>query len=455
MKSNHGGLAVSIYMLFLLFAGTPVLAEEIPEEIAEATEWDFSVDTRLETITWPQQLGAPTNNSLTRLQLIPTLTAKPSEAWRFFTKAELFLDPQNHSLEERWFADLSEAFVRRKWQTASLQAGNMIVNWGVTDGYNPLDVVNPRQYFDPLRSKKLGSPGLLWSNSTATTEQEIFYIPENRSPLLPGTESRWLPREVYVPWTGGGSQETLIIANNLRYRYGYKEVLNEALKNNIAARFQYHSTGEKVSFDISLIGFEGVAGFPIVQLREFSGTLLEVSPRQVIRAEEVVLGIKHYRQRVVGYSWVSSQADFLLKYASSYSVSLGDDRSLPGWEHRNIIAAEKNFTLTENIGLTGVLQYSFVNSEISTNSNFSVNEIFRRSWMAGFRGTVGELWTITALGLYDTAHFSHFEDISVARRVFDVWNVQAGAIFISGAAATPLGVYDKNDSYTLSLSRSF
>jgi hypothetical protein len=427
--------------MMMVWAGAALAAE---------SPWDLGADLRFETVAWPQAYGENTNSSLNRLQLIPTLTGKPSVLLRFYFKPELFWDPQNNSPEERLFLNLGEAYVRLQGETTSLQLGSNIVNWGVTDGYNPLDVVNSRQYFDPLHSKKLGAVGAILSHATEASDQALIFIPENQASMLPGTESRWLPRQVFIPWSPDAN-EILILPDTLRYHYRSPEVLDRALSNNVAARLQWHWSG----IDVGVIGYEGVASFPILQ-PEITGTIEQVSPRVIIRTDpDVILRVKQYRTRVVGYSWVSSQSNFLLKYASSYSVSLGTDPLLPGWEHRNIVALERNFQPRETIAITAVLQYAFVNSERSNDSNLSVNEIFRRAWMAGFRWSFGDAWTATALGLYDTVHFSHFQDLSIARRFYDIWTLQANAVLISGAPDTPLGVYDHNDTYTLSLSRSF
>jgi hypothetical protein len=75
--------------------------------------------------------------------------------------------------------------------------------------------------------------------------------------------------------------------------------------------------------------------------------------------------------------------------------------------------------------------------------------------MTGFHLTYSDTWTATAFALYDAAHFSNYQDISIARKFRDLWTVQANVIFISGAPDTPLGAYDKNDSVSLSLSRSY
>jgi len=105
--------------------------------------------------------------------------------------------------------------------------------------------------------------------------------------------------------------------------------------------------------------------------------------------------------------------------------------------------------------VVAVLQHSFINSERENDSNLSVTEIFRRAWMIGGKGTWKEVWNFSLMGLYDSVRYSHFAEVSLGRRFFDAWLVTATGNVIDGPSDAPLGVYGKNDSYSLAISRSF
>lgn len=422
----------------------------LPFQVSAKSSWSLTTDLTLEGILWTKTYGEDTNNTLNRVIVVPTLTGKLSDASRLYFKPTFQWDPQNRSTEERIFFDIGEAYYRYRGESFSLQAGSNIFNWGITDGYNPMDIVNTHQYYDPLRSVKLGVPSLILSHSSEKAEQELIYIPKNRSSVLPGIHSRWLPRRVYIPRTVDNNV-VLLLPDNLNYSYTERQTLNDALDNNFGLRMQWHFG----SIDLGLIGFDGVSSFPVVQ-PSVTGTVIEIDPKIVLQTDpDVVLNSKNYRQRVGGLSWVSSQWNFLFKYATVYSQSMGDDPLLPGWTHENIAGLEKNFNIGSDGLLVAILQYSFINFEKQNDSNVSVTEIFRRAWMAGGRFSWGDNWTITALGLYDTVRYSNFQQYSIARRFFDAWTLQASAELISGKETTPLGLYNDNDNYRLSLSRSF
>jgi hypothetical protein len=426
-----------------------ILCLYAPRALARSA-WSLTSDAKVESVYWSQPYGVDTNNTLNRLSLIPTLTGKFGDRYRLYFKPYFQWDPQNKSTEEQAFFDIGELYFKLRGETTSLQIGSNILNWGVTDGYNPMDIVNMRQYFDPLHSVKLGVGSLLFSHSTEKAEQELIYIPKNRESILPGTQSRWLPRQIYIPRTVDNNV-VLLLPDDLRYSYESREVLDHALDNNVGLRLQWH-----LGFvDLSMTGYEGVAQFPIIQ-PEVTGTVIQISPLIVLQTDpDVKLRTKYYRQRAGGFSWVSNQWNFLLKYATNYSQSLSDDSLAPGWTHENIVGLEKNFNIGSEGLLVAILQYSFIDTQKENDSNLSVTEIFRRSWMAGGRFSWGDNWTVTALGLYDTLRYSNFQQYAIARRFFDAWTLQLSAELISGHSYTPLGVYNDNDNYRLSLSRSW
>jgi len=421
-----------------------------PLRVLAKTSWSFGADLKLEEVWWPKRYGESTDQDLLRLELLPNASAKFSDASRLTIKPELFLDPLNNSPEERVFFDPGDSFFRYRKGAFSLQAGSHLVHWGVTDGYNPLDVVNARQYFDPLHSIKLGAPSLLLTHGTESTELELIYIPQNRRSELPGTQSRWLPRKIFIP-RSVDNDTVLLLPEELRYSYEKRQTLNSAQDHNLGVRLLWHWG----SIDLGFTAFEGASTFPLIQ-PIVTGTVLQISPKVIIQTDpDVVLRSKDYRQRVAGFSWVSSQWNFLLKYATNYSQSLGTDPLLPGWTHENIVGLERNFNIGSEGLLVGILQYSFINNEKTNDSNLSVTEIFRRAWMLGGRFSWGDRWTLTALGLYDSQHESHFQQYSLSRRLGDIWTLQASAELFAGRDDTPLGVYTDNDNYRLSLSRSF
>ncbi|WP_413944757.1 hypothetical protein [Bdellovibrio sp. HCB-162] len=432
-----------LFVIFLLLSTNALAARS-------NTEWSLHLDTKLDVTYFPEVYGEDTNQEFYKLELDPIYNWKYKDFFRFYLKPTFIADPNNKSDEEKYFFDLSEAYIRYQTESFSIKAGNNIFTWGVTDGYNPLDVINSRQYFDPLHSRKLGATSLVYAHTFDNWDLEAVYIPKNRGSTMPGPQSRWLPREVFVPETPD-NDIVLLLPKTLRYSYTSRQDLDHALDNNAALRIQRRGS----FIDLGLTYFEGVASFPLVQPM-VTGTIVQVSPKTVVQVDpDVVLNTKNYRIRQGGFTFVSNQWDFLFKYATAYTQSLGDDKNLPGWTHENVLGFEKTFNIGSDAVLIAILQHSFISSERENDSNLSYTEIFRRAWMLGGRMTWKEVWNFSLLGLYDQIHGSNYEEVTLGRRFFDAWLVSLTASLIQGPSDTPLGVYEKNDSYTLSVSRSF
>lgn len=414
-----------------------------------SSDVSLGADIQYQENYFPQSYGEDTNRSLAKFEIDPILSWKKGEHWRLYARPTAIINPDNRSNSEKFFFDPTEAYVKFQKDVLRIQIGFNQVTWGVTDGYNPLDVVNTKQYFDPLKAKKMGSLSLFISESLAWFDYDFLYIPKARASLLPGDQSRWLPQEIFIPQTSDNNL-ILLLPQDVRYSYGDHGTLNKALDNNIALRLQKNFS----VLDVSISGYEGVASFPLIQ-PQVTGTITQVSPKTVIQVSpDVVLNTKDYRIRQTGFSLIAHPGDSLVKYESSYTQSIGDDSNLPGWTHENIVAFEHTFN-TANASLIGILQYSFLNTEKKNDSNLSVTEIFRNTWMLGGRLAWKEVWNASLLALYNQSNSSHLEEISLGRRFFDAWTVSLTADFISGSRETPLGVYSKNNSYTLAISRSF
>lgn len=413
------------------------------------SEWSLGADTQLQEIYFPEAYGEDTNNSLFKFELDPLVKWKSGDHWRLYLRPVFVANPDNKSDREKYYFDPSEAYLKFQKNVLNIQLGFNLISWGVTDGYNPVDIVNTKQMFDPLKSKKLGALSLMISESLPWFDYDLVYIPQARESILPGEHSRWLPREVFVPQVPDNNL-VLLLPTNLRYSYGKRDTLDNALSNNFALRLQKSFS----IFDISLSGYDGLAGFPIIE-PQVTGTIVQVSPKTVIQVDpDVLLNTKNYRIREGGFSLVSHQWDFLFKYETSYTQSYGDYVNLPGWTHENVLGLEKTFNIPDGT-LIGIIQYSFLDTQKKNDSNLSLTEIFRRAWMIGGRLSWREVWSASLLALYDDVHASHFEEITVSRRFYDAWTLSLSADYITGSIENPLGLYNKNDSYQLSLSRSF
>lgn len=412
-------------------------------------DFNFGADINLEQTYFPKTIQSETDDHLSKFELQALADLKYKDSWRVLLHPYFLFNPQSTSDTEKFFIDPQDCSVKFIKNEFSLKIGYNIISWGVTDGYNPVDIINKKQLFNPLNSKKIGTLSILISETLPFFEYDLIYIPNSETSVLPGQNSRWLPREIFIPQVPNNDLE-LILPSNLRYHYGSRTSLNDALKDNFALRLQKNTS----LGDLSLSAYDGAATVPIIE-PVVSGTIIQVAPKTVITVDpNVVLNLKDYRIREVGFSIVAHPGTFLIKYATSYLQSVGNYANLPGWTHENILALEKHFNFMQG-HLTAILQHSFLLTDKQNDSNISLLGIFHDAWMIGGRVDWHDIWNSNFLLLFDNIHSSHLEEFSISRRLFDTWSLNFTATFISGSNHDPLGIFNKNQSTKLSLSRSF
>lgn len=368
---------------------------------------------------------------------------KPRKWLRFKLAPTLYADPLAKSAREQVFFDVPEAYLDSRVGEWSFQLGLFSQTWGVTDVYNPLDVVNARRYFDPLNAGKRGAPTVELKYDTGTWSAEAFYIPIQFPSILPGENSRWLPREIVVNRGSDFAQAQL--PENLRYSYRGDEVLDRALDNNFGGRFEYHGTG----FDFSAVFFQGTPTAPAI-FPDVTGTVISVSPEIIVQLDpDVRLTPTYYTRRTVGGSVVVPLESSIIRLAGASSDRLSSRSDLPGWSQSAVLGLEHNIAVSAST-LTLLLQLTYAqHEEQADNSVTSIDRIFDQSAMLGFRLATSGDWTYSGAGLYDSIGKSWFAQLKAETKVTDGLTAFLSAEIIEGPAETPLGTYRKNDRVSL------
>ncbi|WP_342120637.1 hypothetical protein [Pseudoduganella sp. OTU4001] len=100
---------------------------------------------------------------------------------------------------------LERAYVAARGAGWDVRAGRQLFDWSLTDTISPADVLNPRDWSDITRVRKLATPALSVRYG-AQTSIEAVWMPGRRKSLLPG---RW-PAQQAV----NGAQYALRLAGN-------------------------------------------------------------------------------------------------------------------------------------------------------------------------------------------------------------------------------------------------
>lgn len=364
-------------------------------------------------------------------------------------------DPLNKSRDERTWWDVPEGFVQGKFSLGekvgtTLRVGWDTFTWGVTDGFNPVDVINARRYNDPLRSEKFGAFSI--TNKYDFTFEDFsfllegIYIPIQRESRLPSDNSRWLPREI------GGE----IFTDNILFRpptsptYYYRQALeyDNALKHNYGVRLSSHLLG----MDLAGYYFNGAATVPATSVR-LTGTVTKInlggSPEFEINANPAI-GLRplFHRIRMAGASLVFPLADLLFRFEGAITKDYKKDSSnIPEKITEAVGEIEHTFSF-EKATLTTIGLFTYANyQEIPGTATYtpSLTRMFDRGAAFGLRWQPVPVWAGEGFVVFDTKAGGNLVKLDSTFTVSDVCKVFHSAEIFSGKTTTPIGVYRKND----------
>lgn len=397
----------------------------------------------------------PSNTILETLRAKGDLNLKYGKEVRFKFTPLMQADPLNHSARERYWADLPAGYVQVQDQDLTLSVGFNTVQWGVTDGYNPLDVVNARRLQDPLNSEKLGAFSVQAKKSFGDLVFEGIYIPWQRKSILPGESSRWLPREVFTTatFTRGSEAATLNLPHDLNYSYGGDSERDRALLNNVGFRVLYSNF--MPGLDLTAQVFNGAATTPSIDVVA-TGVVTQVLPAIVIDAKpNVTLIPVFYRQWVYGGSFVYSHFGMIFKgeVAITRLISKGSD--LLGDSEEYVFGIERPLSIFTR-ELTVLLQGTLArHTEPINNSTLSLSRLFDRALIFGLRFSVSEKLLSQASALYDTESKGALFHLDFSLAATDSLKLALAGDSLTGAASTPIGTYRKNNRIIASIKVAF
>jgi hypothetical protein len=365
------------------------------------------------------------------------MKARPTGHW----------DPANPTKSEESWVDLPEGYFQIKDSlsdstTFTTQVGFNTFTWGVTDGFNPVDVVSARRYSDPIRSEKLGAFSLAGKLDFDGLLFEGIYIPVQRRSILPGDKSRWLPREIGGDVVKGTT--TFHPPRQPEYQYAPYYEYDAALKNNFGARISSHFWG----MDAAAYYFDGASSLPATGT-ELNGTTVAVLPRVEVNANSMI-GLRPIYHRI---------------------TMTGGSLTFPFWELlvRSELAITKayrknNASITENITEAALeLEHTFSGESSSftaiglltfadlqenagqSTSTPSLARMFDRGITLGGRWQPADAFTSEMFAVFDTKATGVLYHLEGTYKLDDAWKVYGLGEMFQGKTNTPIGVYHKNN----------
>ncbi len=403
---------------------------------------DMSGRIELEGQSFLKSLDKKTDEKSVDLKFSPEITAKKKNLFFKFTGEAKASSSQRH------FQGLvQDLFVRKKTNRDAWTLGFNTYSWGVTDGYNPLDVINPRDFTDPLHAKKMGSFGAHYSRSlTSSLQMEALYIPVQTASRLPGEHSRWLPRQVYLP---PGDDMQILLPDRVHYSIHKNRDLN-ALHNNFGARLLF----TEGSREWGLIFFDGMSSTPIIRADITTGTPISLFPVVVLAVDpNIALTPVYYRVQTTGGSLVWSFDSFILRLQSAYTKvrSEAEEQDLPAWSQENVWGFEKNMDIY-GINVTTLLQgtYNLRNKEAGSSSGLT--ELLDRAVMLGLRVSPSLSWESYFFAGLDTRGQGSLMGFSLGHTLTESIKLELRGDFLQGPDSSWIGSYRNNDQIFLNFS---
>lgn len=388
-----------------------------------------------------KSLDKKSDESAATLRLLPAASAKRKDISFKFTASGEATTAQRHL--QGFIQDL---FIRKDAGDSIFTLGFNTYSWGVTDGYNPLDVINPRDFTNPLHAKKMGSFGLHMSQTLSSSLQiEALYIPVQTASRLPAERSRWLPRRIFLP---ASSDIKILLPDHVNYSIRENEDLY-ALHHNMGARLLF----TEGSREWGLIFFDGMSSTPIIRadvvataVNVSSGILLALNPN-------IAITPVYYRVQTTGASLVWSFDSVIMRLQSAYthvrSKSTWGD--LPTWSQENIWALEKTSSLG-HWSFTGLLQGTYNIRPKNSGSSSGLTELLDRAVMVGLRASPNLSWESYIFAGMDTKGQGSLIGASISHTMTERTKLELRGDFLHGPDTSWVGSYRDNDEIFLTFS---
>lgn len=397
-----------------------------------------------ETFAYFKDSPAPTRQTDPVLWFKPELDIKWNSRSRFLMRPTVRANPATEETPEQIFLNPAEFYWDIKVGNFRIDIGSNTHNWGVLDGYSPLDTVNGRTLFNPLSSDRRGAPMLDVAYSGDSFKLQTLYIPKQARTLLPSTDSRWLPRNYIV--NASALDETVVLPQSFNYYYpGYIE-LDHALDNNFGAKLS--TTWD--SLDANFIYFNGMANNTQVS-PVFQADVLQIDPLVLQARSDIGILPVYYRTETVGAGLVWAPSDIIYKLETSYARTLERATTLPEWSWQSGIGMEAPAQIG-SFSTTTVLQFYYgENKDPAENLVSSSSRIFDRAALIGQRVQWAEGVDSFASVLYDYENSGYLFIAKLNYLFNDHFRGAAELNLLDGDDESILGTYRTNDRAILTL----
>jgi hypothetical protein len=406
--------------------------------LASGGEMDFSAS--LKNIQYPQQKASEWFGELTANYVYDF------QPWKIQTKA-FFLGEQQQQNNKNFslgYVDCPECNLQTSFGPHNLKVGYQIVHWGITDGYNPLNRVNAKAYFNPTHSFDRGELMVNWQITGSDQQFQVLYLPKHQQSLLPNEKSLWLPRQ--VPVSPGDDSVVVEKPEELAYNFTSREAIDKADENNFGVQWSF----QHGPFETSLNYFEGLASLPLMY-PTVSGRITQLSPKIVVEVnQDVAIALRDYKIRSGGGSLLWNFDSVIFKWEGLSTQAVSNDSQIPQRQFEQVGALEKNWNVGTGL-LTTILQFSSVTSSEPPESRaLSSLGFFEQTGMLGLRYNFKEKWTLVAFSAQQLKNQAKLNELELTYDYSDHVQFALQGASYDGPDESLIGLWRDNDHYSLS-----
>ncbi|MCB0366996.1 MAG: hypothetical protein H6624_00225 [Bdellovibrionaceae bacterium] len=426
------------FIALFLLSSLPILAQ------GPLPHLDFSI-----TGTAYPELDMPTITKSEHIYEFKADGTLQKKRWSFSYEFYGKYQGQSEFPRERLLFDLPNTYLEYRQALWRLRLGSQVYDWGVLEGFRPLDRINPSIYHNPLNPQKLGAGSAQLLFEKGNWQTEVLFIPQQRRSHFPAEDSPWLPREFLQQLdTAFG---TILLPKDIRYHYLPSIVSQRALQGNAGLRLKWRS----LDWDLSVSHFEGVNPVPL--LRPVVDLVpVVIGPEPVYRAQsDVSLEPYYYRQRTSGLTAVYAGEEWIARVEAAYHHALTEESGVDQWAWEGGVNVERSGSIGST-AWTALLQYhQGEHAQQADNLASSSARIFDEAWVLGYRLGFSEQQSLTLRSLYSPPASGSYLSLIWEDTFWDRFKIQLSGSWLDGDKESLLGTYRKNDAYQITVQTYF
>jgi hypothetical protein len=343
---------------------------------------------------------------------------------------------------ELYYLELNEAYLTIDMERIDLILGKKMMRWGTGDGINPMDLINPRDYRNPIASARADArlPILLADGIflLGPVTFEVVLIPKAEVNEFPLPDSPWEPKGLRDMRRSAESGEIVLSPG---------EEPDDWFKDS---EFAFRVSTVSGGFDLALLYYNGYTDDPVYHRDYLPDGRMRFTPRY-----------QHYQAYgfniAKGFERVTVRGEIAIKPGLLFSIDPDDlsyEKDSDGLVTRDLYQ-----------GLIGIDRTFFTN--LYVNFQFFADLIEGgQEALAARRKTHGITFEISDKfldddlaagfrGMYFTSNDGSASEIFAEYKIGDNWQIAPGFMLFSGPKDSRLGQFKDNDMVYFRLRYSF